>query len=43
VAIEEGVETVATVDDDIKRFDAFDTEVILSAEEFVELDRFTGG
>jgi predicted nucleic acid-binding protein len=43
VAIEEGVETVATVDDDFERFDAFDTEVILSAEEFAELDRFLGG
>lgn len=43
VAIEEGVETVATIDDDFERFDAFDTEIILSPDEFVELDRFLGG
>ena len=42
VAIEEGVETVATVDDDFERFDAFDTELVLSPEEFAELDRFLG-
>ena len=43
VAIEESVETVATIDDDFERFDAFDTDVILSPDEFVELDRFLGG
>jgi len=40
VAIDEGVKTVLTIDDDFKRFDAFDTEVILSPEQFAELNRF---
>jgi predicted nucleic acid-binding protein len=40
VAIEEGVETVLTIDDDFERFDAFETDVILSTDEFEELDRF---
>lgn len=40
VAIDEGVNTVLTIDDDFKRFDAFDTEVILSREQFRELNRF---
>jgi predicted nucleic acid-binding protein len=40
VAIEEGVNTVLTIDDDFERFDAFATEVILTSDEFVELDRF---
>ncbi|WP_089384456.1 hypothetical protein [Halorubrum vacuolatum] len=40
VAIEEGVNTVLTIDDDFERFDAFDTEVILSPEEFIELNEF---
>lgn len=40
VAIEEGVETVLTIDDDFERFDAFETDVILSADEFHELNRF---
>lgn len=43
VAIEEGVNTVLTIDDDFERFDAFETEVILSPEEFSELDRFLEG
>lgn len=42
VAIEEGVNTVVTIDDDFTRFDAFDTEVILSPSEFRELNRFLG-
>lgn len=42
VAIDEGVNTVLTIDDDFERFDAFDTEVILSPEEFRELNRFLG-
>jgi predicted nucleic acid-binding protein len=42
VAIEEGVNTVLTIDDDFDRFDAFDTEVILSSDEFSELNRFLG-
>ncbi|MFC7323458.1 type II toxin-antitoxin system VapC family toxin [Halorubrum rutilum] len=40
VAIEEGVKTVVTIDDDFERFDAYDTEVILSPEQFAELNRF---
>ena len=40
VAIDEGVNTVLTIDNDFQRFDAFDTEIILSPEEFNELDRF---
>jgi predicted nucleic acid-binding protein len=40
VAIDEGVNTVLTIDDDFRRFDAFDTEVILSPDEFSELNRF---
>ncbi|WP_201289517.1 type II toxin-antitoxin system VapC family toxin [Halobaculum saliterrae] len=40
IAIDEGVETVVTIDDDFERFDEFDTEVILSPDEFAELNRF---
>jgi predicted nucleic acid-binding protein len=40
VAIDEGVKTVLTIDDDFDRFDTFDTEVILSSEQFAELNRF---
>ncbi|AUX10586.1 hypothetical protein AArcSl_2975 [Halalkaliarchaeum desulfuricum] len=40
VAIDEGVNTVLTIDDDFERFDAFETEVILSSDEFAELNRF---
>ena len=42
VAIEEGVNTVLTIDDDFERFDAFETHVILSREEFQELNAFLG-
>ena len=42
VAIDEGVNTVLTIDDDFERFDAFATEVILSPGEFNELHRFLG-
>lgn len=42
VAIDEGVSTVLTIDDDFERFDAFETEVILSPDEFRELNRFLG-
>lgn len=42
VAIDEGVNTVLTIDDDFERFDAFETEVILSPDEFDELNRFLG-
>lgn len=42
VAIAEGVNTVLTIDDDFERFDAFDTEILLSVDEFRELNRFLG-
>ncbi|MEY7850476.1 hypothetical protein AB7C87_14910 [Natrarchaeobius sp. A-rgal3] len=42
VAIDEGVNTVLTIDDDFERFEEFDTEVILSHDEFSELNRFLG-
>ncbi|MBP1923498.1 putative nucleic acid-binding protein [Halorubrum alkaliphilum] len=40
VAIDEGVSTVVTIDDDLERFDAFETEVILTSEEFERLNRY---
>jgi predicted nucleic acid-binding protein len=40
VAIDEGVNTILTIDEDFQRFDAFDTEVILSPKEFDELNEF---
>lgn len=40
VAVDEGVNTVLTIDDDFERFTAFDSEITLSPDEFVELDRF---
>lgn len=40
VAIEEGVNTILTIDDDFERFDVFDTEVILSPAEFRALNSF---
>ena len=40
VAVDEGVNTVLTIDDDFERFTAFDTEIILSPDEFVALNRF---
>lgn len=43
VAVDKGVNTVLTLDSDFERFDTFDTEVILSTEEFGELDTFLGG
>ncbi|MFC6756739.1 MULTISPECIES: type II toxin-antitoxin system VapC family toxin [Haloarcula] len=43
VAMTEGVNTVLTIDDDFERFDAFETDVILSAEEFRELNSYLGG
>ena len=42
VAINEGVNTVLTIDDDFDRFEAFDTEIVLSPDEFSELNRFLG-
>ena len=40
VAIEEGVNTVLTIDDDFDRFGAFATDVILSPAEFRRLNEF---
>lgn len=40
VATAEGVNTVLTIDDDFERFDTFETEVILSPEQFRELDQY---
>jgi predicted nucleic acid-binding protein len=42
VAIDEGIQTVLTLDDDFERFDAFDAEVILSPDEFSKLNQFLG-
>ena len=42
VAADEGVSTVLTIDDDFERFDAFETEIILSPDEFRELNEFLG-
>ena len=42
VAIDQGVNTMLTIDDDFERFDAFETEIILSPAEFSELNRFLG-
>lgn len=43
VAIEEGANTVLTIDDDFERFSQFRTEVILSPDEFSQLNRFLDG
>ena len=40
VAIEEGANTVLTIDSDFERFDEFSTEVILSPDQFRELNEF---
>lgn len=40
VAIDEGVNTVLTIDDDFEQFDAFDTELVLTPAEFSELNEF---
>jgi predicted nucleic acid-binding protein len=40
VARTEGVSTVVTIDDDFERFDAFDTEVVLSSEQLRGLNRY---
>lgn len=42
VAIEEGVETVLTIDTDFTEFNGFDTNVVLSPDEFVELNDYLG-
>ena len=40
VATTEGVNTVVTIDNDFERFDTFDTEIILSPEQFRELNQY---
>ncbi|USZ67027.1 hypothetical protein NGM10_09825 [Halorussus salilacus] len=40
VAVEEGVETILTLDDDFRRIDGVSTEVVLSPEEFAELNDY---
>lgn len=42
VAVDEEVNTVLTIDDDFERFDGFATEIILSPDEFRELNQFLG-
>jgi len=42
VAVTEGANTVLTLDQEFERVDAFDTEVVLSAEQFETLDDFLG-
>jgi predicted nucleic acid-binding protein len=43
VALEEGAETILTLDDDFERLDGVSTNVILSSEEFATLNEFLGG
>lgn len=43
IAIEEGVNTVLTLDDDFDRFDAFETNVVLSPEQFFKLNEYLDG
>jgi predicted nucleic acid-binding protein len=40
VAATEGVNTLLTIDDDFRQFDEFDTEIILSSDQFQELNRY---
>jgi predicted nucleic acid-binding protein len=40
VALEEGVETILTLDDDFRCIDGVGTEVVLSTEEFAELNDY---
>lgn len=40
VAIETGANSILTIDDDFERFGAFETEIVLSPEEFDRLNRF---
>jgi predicted nucleic acid-binding protein len=42
VAKAEGVETLLTLDDDFDRIDGVSTEVVLSPEEFAELNEYLG-
>lgn len=40
VALDEGVETILTIDDDFQRVDGVSTEILLSPSEFAELNEF---
>ncbi|WP_128476696.1 type II toxin-antitoxin system VapC family toxin [Halorussus pelagicus] len=40
VAVEEGVETILTIDDDFRRIDGVSTEVVLSRAEFETLNEY---
>ncbi|WP_135852416.1 type II toxin-antitoxin system VapC family toxin [Halorussus salinus] len=40
VAIEEGVETMLTLDDDFRRIEGISTEVVLTTDEFERLNRY---
>lgn len=42
VAVEEGAETIVTIDDDFDGIDGVSAEVILSAEEFAILNEYLG-
>ncbi|WP_193571720.1 hypothetical protein [Haloarcula sp. JP-L23] len=42
VAVEEGAETILTLDDDFDRIDDFSTEIILSGSEFEALNEYLG-
>lgn len=42
VALEEGVETVLTLDDDFESVDGIDTEILLTPEEFATLNDYMG-
>lgn len=43
VAIEEGVQTILTLDDDFERVDGISAEIILSDDEFVRLNTYLEG
>ena len=42
MALEEGVETILTIDDDFKKVEGVEAEVILSPEEFATLNDYLG-
>lgn len=42
VAVAEGVETILTIDDDFEQLDGVEAEVVLTSEEFGELNEYLG-
>lgn len=42
VALSEGVETILTIDDDFEQLDGVQAEVVLTAEEFAQLNDYLG-